>query len=60
MAAPSTASTINYNFTFKTITAEANRIEVTYPLGDGPYVTHTFLVKTPAGWRIAGTRALQN
>lgn len=54
------SSSYQWKVNFGTVTVEANRAEVTYLYGDGWGVMHAFLVKTLAGWRIAGERRLKS
>lgn len=47
-----------FKVSFKSVTVETTRAEVTYIYSDDGKTTHTFLVNTAAGWRIAGSRRL--
>ena len=45
-----------FKVSFKSVTVEGDRAEVTYIKSGKGKTTYTFLVKTAAGWRIAGSR----
>lgn len=47
-----------FKVSFKSVMVEGDMAEVTYIYGDDGKTVHTFLVKTVAGWRIAGLRRL--